>query len=115
LEAITKIRKEYLKSDLDKNETLKDIIALTILKDIKIEELFSSIKKELNLDDKIANEITLIILTEILYPVKDYFPGIEDEILKLGGEVPKMKPKKVSGQLLKRDEEMGGEISGYNN
>jgi hypothetical protein len=106
LEAITKIRKEYLKSDLDKNETLKDIIALTILKDIKIEELFSSIKKELNLDDKIANEITLIILTEILYPVKDYFPGIKDEILKLGGEVPKVKPKKMSGQMLKRDEEM---------
>jgi hypothetical protein len=106
LEAITKIRKEYLKSDLDKNETLKDIIALAVLKDIKIEELFSSVKKELDVDDKVANEVTLIILTEIFYPIKDYFPGIKDEILKLGGEVPKVKPKKVSRQMLKRDEEM---------
>ena len=85
---------------------LSDIKAMILLKDMRIEDLFSSIKKELNLDDKTANEITLIILCEILYPIKDYFPGIKDEILKLGGEVPKVEPKKMSGQMIKRDEEM---------
>ena len=104
-DAIIKIREAY-KLDQNSVDAITNLIGLTILKDIKIEELFSSVKKELNLDDKIANEITLIILCEILYPIKDYFPGIEDEILKLGGEIPKIKPKKMSGQMMKRDEEM---------
>jgi len=106
LDAITKIRKEYLKGDLEKNNVIKDIIALTILKDAKIEQLFTVIKEALKLDDKTAREIALIILCEILYPIKDYFPGIEDEILKLGGEIPKEKPKKLDAQLLKRTKEM---------
>ena len=64
------------------------------------------IKEALKLNEKIAGEITLIILTKILYPIKDYFPGIEDEILKLGGEVPKEKPRSLNTQLLKREKEM---------
>jgi len=104
-EAIIKIRETY-KFDQNYVDMITDTIGLIVLKDISVEELFSSIKKELNLDDKTTKEITLIILTEILYPIKDYFPGIEDEILKLGGEIPKMKPKKMSGQMLKRNEEM---------
>ena len=104
-DAIIKIRETY-KFNQDYVDAITDIIGLIVLKDISIEDLFSSFKKELNLDDETANKITIIILTEIFYPIKDYFPGIEDEILKLGGEVPKMKPKKMSGQMLKRDEEM---------
>ena len=104
-DAIIKIRETY-KFDQNYIDMITDVIGLIVLKDISIEDLFSSIKKELNLDDRTAKEITLIILTEILYPIEDYFPGIEDEILKLGGEIPKMKPKKMSGQMLKRDEEM---------
>ena len=104
-DAIIKMRDIY-KFDQDFVDTITDLIGLLVLKDVKIEDLFSSIKKELSLDDKIANEITLIIICEILYPIKDYFPGIEDEILKLGGEVPKVKPKKLSEQFLKREEEM---------
>ena len=104
-DAIIKIRETY-KFDQNYIDMITDAIGLIVLKDISIENLFSSIKKELNLDDKTTKEITLIILTEILYPIEDYFPGIEDEILKLGGEIPKMKPKKMSGQMLKRDEEM---------
>ena len=103
--AITKIREEYLEDNDDKAEELKNAIGLTILKDIKIEQLFEVIKKYSENDDD-AKEIALIILTEILYPIKDYFPGIEDEILKLGGEIPKEKPKKLTEQLLKREEEM---------
>ena len=104
-DAIIKIRETY-KFDQNYIDMITDTIGLIVLKDISIEDLSFSIKKELNLDDKTTKEITLIVLTEILYPIKDYFLGIEDEILKLGGEVPKMKPKKMSGQMLKRDEEM---------
>ena len=106
LNAITKIRKEYLKSDLDKNEIIKSIIGYAVLKDIKLEEINNRIQEDLKLDKKESTEIALIILCEIFYPIKDYFPGIEDEILKLGGEVPKEKPKKLSEQLLKRSDEM---------
>lgn len=105
-DAITKIRKEYLENDKEKVESLKNIIGLSILKDIKLEEIKDKIQEDLEMDDKKANEITLIILTEIFYPIKDFFPGIEDEILKLGGEIPKEKPKKLDEQLLKREEEM---------
>jgi hypothetical protein len=99
-----KIVDNYTKDDYKELGKIKDIASLLILKDIAIENLFSSLKEKLNFDDKITKEITLIIFTEILYPIKDYFPGIEDEILKLGGEVPKEKPKRLTEQLLKREE-----------
>jgi len=103
--ANAKIREEYNLGD-DKMSILSDIKAEALLKSFKIEDLFTVIKEALKLNDKTAREITLIILCEILYPIKDYFPGIKDEILKLGGEIPKTKPKKLSKQLLKRTEEM---------
>ncbi len=82
---------------------LTDIEARILLKEISIEDVFEVIKKELELDDKIAKEISLIILCEVLYPIKDYFPGIEDAITTLGGEIPKIKPKKQTQDLV--DEE----------
>ena len=105
-DAIGKIIEEYIKEEDDKLEALKNAVGLTILKDIKIEELIDVVKEGLKLKDSDAKKITLIILCEILYPIKDYFPGIEDEILKLGGKIPKEKPKKLTEQLLKREEEM---------
>jgi hypothetical protein len=105
-DAIIKMRKKYLQNDKDLTEILKNTIGLTILKDIKIEQLVDAVKEDLKLSGKEAKEVALIILTEILYPIKDYFPGIEDEILKLGGEIPKEKPKQLTEQLLKREEEM---------
>lgn len=106
LDAITRIRKEYLKNDTNQNEILKGVIGLTILKDIKIENIKEELEKDLQLGSEQSVAIALIVLTEIFYPIKDYFPGIEDEILKLGGEVPKEKPKKLVEQLLKREEVM---------
>ncbi|MFZ2970117.1 MAG: hypothetical protein WA063_03145 [Minisyncoccia bacterium] len=106
LEAITEIRKKYLGGDLEKNKTLKDIIALTVLKDIKIEQVLDVVEEGLKLDKTKAKEVAIIILCRILYPIKDYFPGIEDEILKLGGEIPKEIPKRLNEQLLRREEEM---------
>jgi len=38
--------------------------------------------------------------------MKDFFPGIEDEILRLGGEIPKTKPISIDQQMIKREEEM---------
>lgn len=104
-EALVKIREKY-NLEQDSIDALTDIIGLLILKETNIEDLFSLIKKDFNLDMKVANEISLIILREILYPIKDYFPGLEDEILKLGGEIPKEAPKKGVEQFLKREEEM---------
>ncbi|MEA1936688.1 MAG: hypothetical protein U9N04_01075 [Patescibacteria group bacterium] len=101
----SKIREEC-NLDSDKMSILSDIKAEVLLKNFKIEQLFTVIKEALKLNDKIAKEITLIILCEILYPIKDYFPGIKDEILKLGGEVPKTRPKRMNAQLLNRTEEM---------
>jgi len=106
LDAITDIRKNYLEGDLEKNEALKDIIALTVLKDSNIEQLYSTVEEKLKLNKTKAKEVTLIVLCRILHPIKDFFPGIEDQILKLGGEIPKESPKKSSDQLARRDEEM---------
>ena len=106
VDAITRIREEYLKGDSDKNEILKGVIAYAILKDIKIEQLVKALKEGLKLNDQRSTEVALIIFTEIFYPIRNYFPGIDDMILKLGGEIPKERPKKLAEQLLKREKEM---------
>ena len=105
-EAITKIREEYLEDNDDRSEELKNVIGLTVLKDIRVEQLFEVVKEGLRLDEEDARDVSLIIFIEILYPINSYFPGIEDEILKLGGEIPKEKPRQLTEQLLKREEEM---------
>ena len=92
-EAITKIREEYLEDNDDRSEELKNVIGLTVLKDIRVEQLFEVVKEGLRLDEEDARDVSLIIFIEILYPINSYFPGIEDEILKLGGEIPKEKPR----------------------
>ena len=102
-DAIIKIRETY-KFDQDYVDRITDIIGLLVLKEIKLEQTKGGLQGELKLDDKTATEITLIILREILYPIENYFPGIEDEIIKLGGEVPKKKSKAVNNQMLNRKE-----------
>lgn len=85
---------------------LMDIKFQILLKDVKLEEISEKIQKNLGVGKKIADEITLILLQETYYPAKDFFPGIEDEILKLGGEIPKEKPKIANISFLKREDEM---------
>ncbi len=104
-EAIGRVIDTYLGDDNEKVNNFKDILGLICLKEIKIEKLFLYIEK-LGFNQKDSNEITLIILQEIFFPIANYFPGIEDEIMRLGGEVPKARPKKLGEQLLKREEEM---------
>ena len=103
--AIIKIKDDYNleQEDID---SITDIIGLLVLKEIDLGKTKSGIESELRLDDKINREVTLIIFCEILYPIKDYFPGVEDEILKLGGKIPKIRLRKKDTQLLKRTKEM---------
>jgi len=105
-EAIGRIIDNYVKDDDKKLSDLKNIIGLTVLKEIKIDGLFLAIKKELGFDDRATKEITLILLKEIFYPMKNYFNGTEDAILKLGGDVPKEKLKTLNEQMMKREKEM---------
>ncbi len=106
IDSIIQIRENFLGDDRDKTEILKNIIGLVILKDIKIEQIKEVLEEALKLKEKESNQVALIILCNILHPIKDFFPGIEDQIVKLGGEVPKPLPKKNNEQLLKREEEM---------
>jgi hypothetical protein len=103
-DAIGKIIDDYIR-DEETMDNLKDIIGLIVLKEIKIEEVFDFIKK-LGLDDRKAKDVTSIVLCEILFPMKDFFPGIEDVIVKLGGEIPKTMPVTIDQQMLKREKEM---------
>jgi|GEM_PF-1568670 len=97
---------EKFKLDDAQRGNMTNLILKIIFKEILIENLFSEIEKRLKVNQEIAKQITLELLQREFYPIKDYFPGIEDEILKLGGEIPKEKPKKLDAQLLKRTKEM---------
>jgi hypothetical protein len=103
-----KIISGYIKSDDpqwdEKINVMKDILGLVTLKEIKIEDLVMEIGRLMGLDEKSAKEVALIMLCEIFYPIKDFFPGIDDAILKLGGEIPKGIIKSLDEQFLKREE-----------
>lgn len=105
IDAIGKIREDYILEDEEKMNDLKDIIGLIALKQIKIEEIYGFIEK-LGFDDAKAKKISLIILGEILFPIGDFYPGVEDQIRALGGEIPKTKPISIDQQMIKREEEM---------
>lgn len=100
-----KIMDDYKLTE-EMTQSLMAIKFQILLKDIKLEEISGKIQKDLKVDKKIADEITLILLRETYYPVKDFFPGIEDEILKMGGKIPKEKPKMANISFLKREDEM---------
>jgi len=100
------LRNEDKELEEKRIDGMKDILGLITLKEIGAETLVSEIESRLGLDEKAAREVSLIMLSEIFYPIKNFFPGIEDEILKLGGEIPKAKPKTISEQLLKREGEI---------
>jgi hypothetical protein len=105
-EANDKIITNYLHGDEVKIELMKDIIGLVTLHEIKIEDLAVEVAIRLKLAAAEAKEIALIMLREIFYPIRDFFPGIEDAITNLGGEVPKEEIKAFGEQLLKREEDI---------
>lgn len=103
--AISLIRERYLSDDRDKLDKFKDIVGLTYLKDAKIEQLPLILKEALGFDEKTAAEVALVVLCEMFYPVKDFYPGVEEEIVKLGGEIPKgVVPEKITQQYTNREE-----------
>lgn len=97
--ALLRIYTEYLNGDDQKLDRLKEIAGLTFIKEIPLEQLPLIVKEGLGLEEKPASEASLIILQEALFPVKKFFPGIEDAIVKLGGELPALDPQ---GQLLQK-------------
>lgn len=111
LDANGKIIEGYLRGgdegyEENRIENMKNILGLVTLKEIKMENLAEVVGKILDLNEKEAQEVALIMLREIFYPIKAFFPGIEDAILSLGGEIPKEMPKPVGEQFLVREEEI---------
>lgn len=105
IDAVILIWKQYLEHDGDKLEKFKTIVAMTFLKDVKIEQLQPVLKEGFGFDEKAATEVALQVLCEMLYPAKDFFPGVEDQIIKLGGEIPKeLMEEKTTQQFANREE-----------
>lgn len=107
LEANGKIISGYLRggesaAEEKRIEGMKDVLGLVTLKEISLEELAPELGARLGLLPEAARAVALIMLREIFYPIKDFFPGIEDAILQLGGELPK-EIRQVDEQLLKRE------------
>ena len=96
------ISEKFKLSDDQKSEMLSLISEITF-KDIPIENLSSETEKRLKVNQEIAKQISLELLQKEFFLVKDYFPGIEDAITSLGGDVPKIIPKKQTQDLV--DEE----------
>lgn len=87
VEANISIAKDFNLSDQQSSEMM-DLVMQIVFKEIKIEDLAIELEKRLLISEDVAKEIALALLTRKLYLAKDFFPGIGDEIIKLGGEVP---------------------------
>ena len=96
------IIEKYKLSDNQRKEML-NLNLLVIFKEVKIEDLVNAVEERLKVNREISSQIALDLLTKKFYLVKDYFPGIEDAITSLGGEIPKIVPKKQIQELV--DEE----------
>jgi len=94
-DAVLLVWKQYLNNDQEDLSLFKTIIGLVFLKDIKIEQLPLALKEAFEFDEETVKKVSLLVLCEMIYPVKDHFPGVEDEILKLGGEIPKETVKEI--------------------
>jgi len=110
-EANGKIIEGYLRggtaeAEQKRIEDMKDILGLVTLKEIRLEDLAAEIGKRLALESGAAQAGALIMLQQGFYPIKDFFPGIEDTIWKLGGELPKTAPKPLDEQLKVRAQEI---------
>ena len=104
-DTILLVWEKYLNGDDEKLEKFKDIVGMVYLKDIQIEQLRLVLKEAFGFDEKVADEVALVVLCEMLYPVKNFYPGVEDEIIKLGGEIPKeVVEEKVVQQFANREE-----------
>jgi hypothetical protein len=98
--------KAYLDNDKEKLEKFKDLLGLLFLKDVKIEEVPAQLAALFAFDEVRSKEAALLVYRDMLYPARDYFPGIDDAILGLGGELPAIQQRVVDGQFLRREEEM---------
>jgi len=106
-DAILRVWKEYLGGDRDKLDKLKDIVGMALLKDIKIEQISVVLREMFAFDDNMAAEASVLLLREMFHPIKEYFPGTDEEIVRLGGEVPvEVARDKATQQFTSREEEI---------
>ncbi len=87
-------------------ENMKDLLGLVTLKEVRLEDLPAEAGVRLGLDAERAKAVALIMLQKIFFPIKDFFPGLEDAIWQLGGELPKTAPKPLDEQLKVREQEI---------
>lgn len=105
---IVEVWTKFLEEDLEKLEDLKNLIGLLLIGEMKLSQIKNVLEKHFAFDENKSREANLLMLTGILYQAKNYFPGIEDEIRRLGGEVPQDMPPVVKNddQFLNREEEI---------
>lgn len=116
-DAIYTIWKSHIGDNDAKLDMLKDIIGLVYLAEIRIEDLAMRLREILGFDEPVARESAALILSNMFYPVKEYYPGVEEEIARLGGSLPQpeapvesvqgpSKQEKVLQQFTNREEEI---------
>lgn len=100
-DAIYAIWQEHIGDNDAKLDMLKDIIGLVYLKEIRIEDLAKRLREILGFDEAAANASAALILANMFYPVKTYYPGVEEEIIKLGGQLPQAEPEPEEAMIKK--------------
>lgn len=102
---VTDLRNEYGFSQ-EQVRAMNDVIYAAFVRDIRIEDIRTGIETQVGVDSETAQAITVTLLKDIFYVVRDFFPGVDTEILHLGGELPQEQPMTISQQFTKREEEI---------
>lgn len=105
VEANIEILKEFNLSN-EQFSKMMDLSMQIVFKEVMIENLASELEKRLGVDSMTSKEIALSLLIKKFYLAKDFFPGIEDVIIQLGGEAPSSRLLSMNDQFVKREEEM---------
>lgn len=106
--AIGLVIEKYIGANNERLEAFKELVVLAILKEFSLRRLYDNVKALFGFGEAEAKEVTLLILKEILFQSPSHFPGIEEEIKRLGGEVPQYAPAvaKSAEQFINREEEI---------
>jgi len=84
------------KLSIEQTGDMVSVIVDTILKDIPLENFVAVLQQKLGIDLQTSQRLTLDIVIKRFLPIKEYLPGTETLIQKLGGNVPKTVPPSPS-------------------
>lgn len=90
----------------EKVDLLNRIIINLFLREIAVEQVSARVQKDLDISVEVAGEITFTLFAENLYDIRDFFPGLSDEILRLGGQIPVHGAVSLGEQFAKREAEI---------